>query len=521
MRNKRSHVPDPVGSNTRLPTFVAWGIFIGATLIILFATLKAFDFRFRPLTLQSYLDGFILGPSSLLDFPRNILLFMPFGFGLATLLRRRAWPDKRIWWMVGLSGFLLTWAVESLQLFLPGRTPSLSDMLSNTLGALAGMAVYQLWQQRTAVAQRLATALSSPRFVIISLLGYMLVLLVLALLLGSSTHFGTWQPDYPLLIGNERDGKRPWRGDIQDVAFFDRALSGMEAAALLHSADVSVVKDAELLAYYPLAGAAPFADETGRQPAFIWRPESQMANSTRAIDGRNWLQSETAVFNLTRSLQNTSEVTIFLTAAAAAIDQYGPARIVSISESRLLRNLTVGQDKDDLVLRLNTPAAGENGAALEMRFSEQFRNTAPTRMVITFDGLSARLYSPATTEPQTIEIIPGPAFYRYLNPYLPHNWQIDSNPLAAWFYRLLFYFLWLLPVGLLLGSAWRQTWPMPAKGFMTAWVLLIVPFLLEFGLVYRSAQPVRGLNMLAASVCLASIAIIPDLLRVYFRPGES
>jgi hypothetical protein len=62
---------------------------------------------------------------------------------------------------------------------------------------------------------------------------------------------------------------------------------------------------------------------------------------------------------------------------------------------------------------------------------------------------------------------------------------------------------------------------MPAKGFMTAWVLLIVPFLLEFGLVYRSAQPVRGLNMLAASVCLASIAIIPDLLRVYFRPGES
>lgn len=521
MRNKRSHFPDPAGSDAQLPAFVAWSIFIGATLIILFATLTAFDFRFRPLTLQSYLEGFILGPSSFLDFPRNILLFMPFGFGLAALLSRRAWPAKRIWWMVGLAGFLLTWSVESLQLFLPGRTPSLSDMLSNTLGALAGTAVYQLWQQRTAVSQRLAAALSSLRFVTVSLLIYTIALFLLALLLGASTHFGTWQPDYALLIGNERGGKRPWRGDVHDVAFFDRALSATEAAALLHSADVNIVTDAELLAYYPLAGSAPFADETGRQPALIWRPDSQVADAARQIDGRHWLQSETTVFNLIHSLQNTSEVTIFLTAATAAVDQGGPARIVSISESPLLRNLTVGQDKDDLVLRLNTPVAGENGDALEMHFPEQFRDTSPMRMVITFDGLSARLYSPTTTEPQTIEVIPGPAFYRYLNSYLPHNWQIDSDPFAAWFYRLLFYFLWLLPAGLLLASAWRQNWRMPAKGFVTLWMLLIVPLLLELGLVYRSAQPVRGLNMLAASVCLASIAIITDLLRVTFRSGGS
>jgi hypothetical protein len=520
MQDKRRHFSDPAESSTQLPSFIGWGIFVGSTLVILYLTLKAFDFRLRPLTLQTYLQGFILGPSSLLDFPHNILLFMPFGFGLGALLSKRGWPSERIWPAVALCGFLLTWSVESLQLFLPARTPSLSDILGNTLGALAGMAVFRLWQQRTAVAQRLATALSSPRFVIISLLGYTLVLLMLALLLGASTHFGEWRPDYPLLIGNERGGRRPWRGKIQDVAFFDLALSDAEAEALLRGAKAGTVKGADLLAYYPLAGLAPFADETGHQPPLVWRPGSRIAGPERDLDGRNWLQSKTAVSNLTLSLQDTSQVTVSLTAAAESVDQRGPARIVSISNLAVRRNLTIGQDQGDLVLRLNTPVAGENGDALEMHFPEQFRDTSPTRMVITFDGLSARLYSSAGTQPQTIEIIPGPAFYRYLNPYLPRNWQIDSSPRATWFYRLLFYFLLLLPAGLLLGATWRQAWPASAKGFVLAWTLLIIPLLLEWGLVYRSGHPLRMLNVLLAGACLAALGLITGLAITYLWPGK-
>ncbi|MFQ6026023.1 MAG: LamG-like jellyroll fold domain-containing protein, partial [Dehalococcoidia bacterium] len=40
--------------------------------------------------------------------------------------------------------------------------------------------------------------------------------------------FDTWDPDYPLLIGNEPSADRPWRGKIFLVAIYDRALSGEE-----------------------------------------------------------------------------------------------------------------------------------------------------------------------------------------------------------------------------------------------------------------------------------------------------
>jgi len=44
-----------------------------------------------------------------------------------------------------------------------------------------------------------------------------------------------------------------------------------------------------------------------------------------------------------------------------APDQDGPARILTLSAGTRQRNLTLGQDGDDLVLRLRTPATGPNG----------------------------------------------------------------------------------------------------------------------------------------------------------------
>ena len=44
-----------------------------------------------------------------------------------------------------------------------------------------------------------------------------------------------------------------------------------------------------------------------------------------------------------------------------APDQDGPARILTLSADALHRNLTLGQDGDDLIIRLRTPATGLNG----------------------------------------------------------------------------------------------------------------------------------------------------------------
>ena len=39
-----------------------------------------------------------------------------------------------------------------------------------------------------------------------------------------------WNPDFPLVVGNEDGGERPWDGDIHLLAVYDRALSELEVA---------------------------------------------------------------------------------------------------------------------------------------------------------------------------------------------------------------------------------------------------------------------------------------------------
>jgi hypothetical protein len=59
---------------------------IGGLLIILYSTLSPFEFQVHRLTLVEYISRYDLLPSSVIDFPHNILLFVPLGFGLGAIL---------------------------------------------------------------------------------------------------------------------------------------------------------------------------------------------------------------------------------------------------------------------------------------------------------------------------------------------------------------------------------------------------------------------------------------------------
>ena len=74
----------------------------------------------------------VCGDQGGVDVLNNVLLFVPLGAGL-TLLQLRVRS-------VVLAGMLLSFTVESLQyLGIPGRDPSLSDLLTNTAGAWLGV----------------------------------------------------------------------------------------------------------------------------------------------------------------------------------------------------------------------------------------------------------------------------------------------------------------------------------------------------------------------------------------------
>lgn len=72
---------------------------------------------------------------ALVEFTANIVLFVPVGVLFALML---GW---RRWWLASLFGVGLTAAIEFAQLFLPNRVTDPRDIVSNSVGAVIGVAL--------------------------------------------------------------------------------------------------------------------------------------------------------------------------------------------------------------------------------------------------------------------------------------------------------------------------------------------------------------------------------------------
>jgi glycopeptide antibiotics resistance protein len=70
------------------------------------------------------------------EFIANIVMFVPFG-AFVRLLKPTLWN----WLPMALLAAASSGAIEVLQLLIPGRVSALSDVVANTLGALAGLVV--------------------------------------------------------------------------------------------------------------------------------------------------------------------------------------------------------------------------------------------------------------------------------------------------------------------------------------------------------------------------------------------
>jgi glycopeptide antibiotics resistance protein len=443
---------------------------------------------------------------------------MPFGFGLAAILDRRGWSRGCIRWVVLICGFLLTLTVESLQQFLPLRQPSVADLVGNTLGALAGLLTFRVWQNREAVGGWLREKLEVPRNLMAAIVLYTLVLLLIANGLATSVRFFKWEADYRMLLGNEQTEDRLWRGIIRDLAIYDRALDSADARRLLVDPALISSDDSDLLAYYPLAGENLGIEEdaTGQQPYLIWRgvEQAEVAGKPARFDG-GWLESILSVSDLSDALLESSQLTIRLTVATADLDQTGPARIVTISEDSLLRSLTLGQDGRDLTFRFRSFLTGENGTTPQFNFANVFTGTDPQAIVITYDGLNIELIDSQSELSITAELLPGIAFFfLYMSPVLNMNpgfSQITANARTSWAFHLLFYLIVFLPLGILLTLPVLQSWDRTRRFVLLLGCLVVVPLLLELVLVLPSGSSVRPLYVAAgaAVIGISTFVLVP------------
>jgi VanZ family protein len=77
------------------------------------------------------------------DIVLNIVIYAPFGFVTALAFRRNLSRPMAAA-AAALLGFLFSVSMELLQVYVPGRDPSLSDVLTNTIGSAAG-ALLAIW----------------------------------------------------------------------------------------------------------------------------------------------------------------------------------------------------------------------------------------------------------------------------------------------------------------------------------------------------------------------------------------
>jgi hypothetical protein len=116
----------------------------------------------------------------------NLILFAPLGIGLALAHVR--------WWRAVLAGALLSTLVELAQTVIPGRDPSLGDVLFDTLGAAAGFGCVILAPR----AARLSAAVSARLSLASAVLFAAAVVLTGALLrpcYPKSRYYGQWTPN--------------------------------------------------------------------------------------------------------------------------------------------------------------------------------------------------------------------------------------------------------------------------------------------------------------------------------------
>jgi VanZ family protein len=211
-----------------------WLLVITSVLAVLIATLYPFNFYFSGnLSIQTIITNFD-NASSFEDLVNNILLFMPLGFSSTALLQKiNIKPISKFFTLIIISTSLSV-AVEILQMFLPSRSPTPADIINNTIGGILGGICFYTWDSQSFI--YILSSVENSRFknsirkISLLFFGYILLSFIILIPWQSTTNLSNWNLAYPLLLGNEKTGDKPWQGYISEIHIADKAFPKNEVS---------------------------------------------------------------------------------------------------------------------------------------------------------------------------------------------------------------------------------------------------------------------------------------------------
>ena len=483
----------------------AWVILLLGLVVLLFMTLPPLAVDLSTVGWYGRFDLRLIKTDNLTDWVRNIVLFIPFGFGLSALFGRERpalslskWPFLNTLLLTTLFGFLLSLSIEIYQALNPYREPALADVAANTLGAAVGSGLFLLAGQFILHSLVLLTG-GTRRFMQQHKVAAGLVLLILFIgylglvwqgiyTLQQQVSLANWDMRVPLSLGNVKTGELPWAGTVSELLLADEALDVTAVSALLAGTPIE-----DLIDETTNTTRATFPDN----PVLIDHAGKNITFNRIEEFGASWLLTDDIIGWWAEDMRMADQFTIGLQLAAATANQTESGRILAMTHYPFVSNISLEQQGTDLIILLRTVLAGENDKRPEWVLPNFFEDTNPHFVVLTFDGQSLNLYRDASNEswqiPYTADII----YYRYLHP-IP-RWRVQVG-FSLWLYRLLFYLLTAVPLGLFWGAfvaLWPRRW---LQVLMLVLGVILVGGFLETALILPRADLRWGRVLLGTGV---------------------
>jgi hypothetical protein len=330
-----------------------------------------------------------------------------------------------------------------------------------------------------------------------------------------------WNDNFPLLLGNEGTGDRPWQGYISELYLGDRAIEPTEANNLISFPSQLSQKalESSTIAYYQFNNQEKYTDKTGQLPHLAWQGKLNNSQTSQGIllSGDSWLSTETPATLLRQKITESSQFTIIATIATANIEQIGPARIVSFSKDPFNANFSLGQDKNNLVFRLKTPLTGKNGSRPELLIPNIFDNLLTHRLIITYADSILQIYLDSLGNFHKLALVPGTVLMSYFLPAKAYN---SAN------FMFLYYCLVFIPLGFCVGAIdlilkWRLRWKM----FLIAIGTILPALLFEASLNSQQEIEINFNHLLIDSaieaVAIASVYLVAKFLLYYLKSTDT
>ncbi|MGJ5673641.1 MAG: VanZ family protein [Nostochopsis sp.] len=472
--------------------FVAMSI-----LVVLLATLSPFKFFFPDVFSWQQVIGSFSNDTSLQDQVNNILLFMPLGFFTSSALQRKKVKLALEIFIVILISTGLSTTVEVLQVFLPGRTPTFVDIVNNSIGGFVGWLCFN-WFYSQDFGYTLARIENKKnrhinQKIAVFCLGYILLSSLNLVFWQSTTNLSNWNLNYPLAIGNEVTGNRPWRGYVFEVNITDRAMPPIEVAQIFAGKNLFDNFGDSLLAAYNFntKSKSYYRDQSGNLPNLLWRVQPSETQETKGVlfHSKNWLETADSVRKLNKKISHTSEFTISTNLATSNTNQRGPARIVSISIDNLHRNFTLGQQRTDLNLRLRTPMTGANASDIQLNIPNVFIDKQLHHIIVTYFRSTIQVYVDNLQNSYSLNLldlipIENKVFYYALS-FIPLGIYLALLSILAKHKQIIHRLL--LIVGIVLPSLMLEAFLVSANAKEMSWrnILIGVVFTASTALILR------------------------------------